>query len=168
MATLQDFIGKHMIYTYDNGWEYEMYVKNEETIDYRIHSGMVGGRWVKDQKADIVEIIAGFYKISWTEPTGTDVSLNFVPEQHLMHGVIFFPKWVHEHPEITVCYQNDYIDVMEASREKYDTYPKYVVPEFATITYVGTPGVNNEQVIAEAPYEGMAEAIRQQQLAFQQ
>ena len=50
MATLQDFIGKHMIYTYDNGWEYEMYVKNEETIDYRIHSGMVGGRWVKDQK----------------------------------------------------------------------------------------------------------------------
>ena len=85
-----------------------------------------------------------------------------------MHGVIFFPKWVHEHPEITVCYQNDYIDVMEASREKYDTYPKYVVPEFATITYVGTPGVNNEQVIAEAPYEGMAEAIRQQQLAFQQ
>lgn len=168
MATLQDFIGKHMIYTYDNGWEYEMYVKNEETIDYRIHSGMVGGRWVKDQKADIVEIIAGVYKISWTEPTGTDVSLNFVLEQHLMHGVIFFPKWVHEHPEITVCYQNDYIDVMEASREKYDTYPKYVVPEFATITYVGTPGVNNEQVIAEAPYEGMAEAIRQQQLAFQQ
>lgn len=168
MATLQDFIGKHMIYTYDNAWEYEMYVKNEETIDYRIHSGMVGGRWVKDQKADIVEIIAGVYKISWTEPTGTDVSLNFVSEQHLMHGVIFFPKWVHEHPEITVCYQNDYIDVMEASREKYDTYPKYVVPEFATITYVGTPGVNNEQVIAEAPYEGMAEAIRQQQLAFQQ
>ena len=24
-----------MIYTYDNGWEYEMYVKNEETIDYQ-------------------------------------------------------------------------------------------------------------------------------------
>ena len=89
MNTLKDFIGAHMIYTYDNGWEYEMYVKNENTIDYRIHSGMVAGRWVKDQQADIVQIIAGVYKISWTEPTGTDVSLNFVPDQNIMHGVIF-------------------------------------------------------------------------------
>ncbi|RIP37005.1 phenolic acid decarboxylase [Staphylococcus gallinarum] len=160
MNTLKDFIGTHMIYTYDNGWEYEMYVKNENTIDYRIHSGMVAGRWVKDQKADIVQIIAGVYKISWTEPTGTDVSLNFVPDQNIMHGVIFFPKWVHERPDITVCYQNDYIELMETSREKYDTYPKYVVPEFANITYVGQPGINNEQVVSEAPYEGMPQDIR--------
>lgn len=160
MNTLKDFIGTHMIYTYDNGWEYEMYVKNENTIDYRIHSGMVAGRWVKDQKVDIVQIIAGVYKISWTEPTGTDVSLNFVPDQNIMHGVIFFPKWVHERPDITVCYQNDYIELMETSREKYDTYPKYVVPEFANITYVGQPGINNEQVVSEAPYEGMPQDIR--------
>lgn len=66
--------------------------------------------------------------MSWTEPTGTDVSLNFMPNEKRMHGIIFFPKWVHEHPEITVCYQNDYIDVMKESREKYETYPKYVVP----------------------------------------
>lgn len=166
MNTLKDFIGAHMIYTYDNGWEYEMYVKNENTIDYRIHSGMVAGRWVKDQQADIVQIIAGVYKISWTEPTGTDVSLNFVPDQNIMHGVIFFPKWVHERPDITVCYQNDYIDLMETSREKYDTYPKYVVPEFATITYVGQPGTNNEQVIAEAPYNGMTQDIRDDKFAM--
>ena len=25
---LKDFIGKHFIYTYDNGWEYEWYCKN--------------------------------------------------------------------------------------------------------------------------------------------
>ncbi|MCD8822299.1 PadR family transcriptional regulator [Staphylococcus gallinarum] len=166
MNTLKDFIGAHMIYTYDNGWEYEMYVKNENTIDYRIHSGMVAGRWVKDQQADIVQIIAGVYKISWTEPTGTDVSLNFVPDQNIMHGVIFFPKWVHERPDITVCYQNDYIDLMETSREKYDTYPKYVVPEFATITYVGQPGTNNEQVIVEAPYNGMTQDIRDGKFAM--
>lgn len=36
-----------MIYTYENGWEYEFYVKNQNTVDYRIHSGMVGGRWVQ-------------------------------------------------------------------------------------------------------------------------
>ena len=40
---MKDFIGMQFIYTYDNGWEYELYVKNETTIDYRIHSGMVDG-----------------------------------------------------------------------------------------------------------------------------
>lgn len=53
-STLQDFIGSHFIYTYDNGWEYEIYIKNEKTIDYRIHGGMVAGRWVREQEVDIV------------------------------------------------------------------------------------------------------------------
>lgn len=73
---MDKFLGMHFIYTYANGWEYEFYVKNADTVDYRIHSGMVGGRWVKDQKADIVKLTDGVYKVSWTEPTGTDVSLN--------------------------------------------------------------------------------------------
>lgn len=39
--------------------------------------------------------------------------------------VVFFSlKWVHEHHEITVCYQNEYISKMEEAREKYETYPK--------------------------------------------
>ncbi len=49
---------------------------------------------------------------------------------------------------------------MEESREKYENYPKYLVPEFAEITYVGNAGQNNEDVIAEAPYDGMTDAIR--------
>lgn len=118
-----------------NGWEYEIYIKNENTIDYRIHSGMVAGRWVKDQKVYIVKLLDGVYKVSWTEPTGTDVCLDFMLNENRTHGTIFFPKWVHEHPEITVCFQNDFIPLMEESRLKYDTYPKYVVPEFSTITY---------------------------------
>lgn len=44
-----------------------------------------------------------------------------------LHGTIFFPKWVEEHPEITVTYQNDHIALMEESREKYETYPKLLV-----------------------------------------
>jgi phenolic acid decarboxylase len=36
--------GMHLIYTYGSGWRYELYVKNATTIDYRIHSGPVGGR----------------------------------------------------------------------------------------------------------------------------
>lgn len=132
---MDKFLGMHFIYTYANGWEYEFYVKNADTVDYRIHSGMVGGRWVKNQKADIVKLTDGVYKVSWTEPTGTDVSLNFMENEKRVHGVIFFPKWVREHPDITVCFQNEHIDRMEEARAKYETYPKYVVPEFADITY---------------------------------
>ncbi|BBP87801.1 hypothetical protein BsIDN1_14190 [Bacillus safensis] len=79
---------------------------------------MVGGRWVRDQEVNIVKLTKGVYKVSWTEPTGTDVSLNFMPEEKRMHGVIFFPKWVHERPDITVCYQNDYIDLMKKNLVK--------------------------------------------------
>ncbi|MDI5788266.1 phenolic acid decarboxylase [Bacillus licheniformis] len=63
--------------------------------------GTLGSR----SKADIVKLTEGVYKVSWTEPTGTDVSLNFMPNEKRMHGIIFFPKWVHERPDITVCYQ---------------------------------------------------------------
>lgn len=92
---MKNFVGMQMIYTYDNGWEYEIYIKNENTIDYRIHSGMVAGRWVKDQKVDIVKLLDGVYKVSWTEPTGTDVCLDFMLNENRTHGTIFFPKWVH-------------------------------------------------------------------------
>lgn len=49
---------------------------------------------------------------------------------------------------------------MEESREKYETYPKYVVPEFADITFIENAGVNNEQLISQAPYAGMTDDIR--------
>ncbi len=49
---------------------------------------------------------------------------------------------------------------MNESREKYATYPKLVVPEFATITYMGDAGQDNDEVINESPYEGMTDDIR--------
>ena len=163
---LDEFLGGHFIYTYANGWNYEMYVKNEDTIDYRIHTGMVGGRWVRNQKVHIVKLVDGVFKIAWTEPTGTDVSLDFIPNENKLHGIIFFPKWVHEHPEITVCYQNDFIGVMEESRLKYETYPKYVVPEFGKIFFKKNEGQKNVKVISEAPYESMIEKIVSGELTF--
>ena len=48
---------------------------------------------------------------------------------------------------------------MYAAREKYPTYPKLVVPELAKMTYIGTAGVNNEDVVNEAPYPGMTTDI---------
>ncbi|WP_274706355.1 phenolic acid decarboxylase [Fructilactobacillus myrtifloralis] len=161
---LNDLVGMQLIYTYANGWDYELYVKNATTIDYRIHSGMVGGRWVKDQPVELVELVPGVFKMAWTEPTGTDVSLDLMPNQNRTHGVIFFPKWVDEHPEVTVCFQNDHLQQVEEARDHYPTYPKQVVSEFSDIIVKRFRGVNDETVIDRAPEPGMIEAIREQRL----
>ncbi|WP_324197780.1 phenolic acid decarboxylase [Nocardia abscessus] len=162
MAELAGLVGHRFIYRYDNGWQYEMYVKNDHTIDYRIHSGMVGGRWVKDQHVDAVRIATGHFKVSWTEPTGTSVAVNISPEQRRLHGVIFFPRWVHEHPQRTVLFQNDFLDRMTSYRDQGPTYPIHMVSELATITWYEHVGENDDTVIACAPSElppGYAERV---------
>ncbi len=148
---LKAFIGKHFIYTYDNGWQYEFYIKNERTIDYRIHSGMVGGRWMRDQPAHIVRLADDIVKISWDEPTGTNVSLAFMLTARKVHGVIFFPQWIAQNPEKTVCFQNEHLAEMKKYRDAGPTYPKLVIDEFATITFLEDVGPNNEEVISTDP-----------------
>jgi phenolic acid decarboxylase len=148
---LSGIVGHRFIYTYANGWQYEMYVKNEHTIDYRIHSGMVGGRWVKDQHVDLAQLDDDNFKISWTEPTGTSVAVNVMPGKRRLHGVIFFPHWVEQHGERTVCFQNEHLDEMRAYRDQGPTYPIFVVPEFARITFIEAVGTDDEAVISAAP-----------------
>ncbi|HDG0629581.1 TPA: phenolic acid decarboxylase [Serratia marcescens] len=144
---LSAIIGKHLVYIYDNGWLYELYIKNENTIDYRIHSGIVGGRWVKNQHTYIVRVGKGIYKVSWTEPTGTDVSLIVNLEDELVHGTIFFPRWVMNNPEKTVCFQNEHVESMVAYRTEGPAYPTEIIDEYATIIFVEDAGINNEQTI---------------------
>lgn len=150
---LGGIVGHRFIYTYANGWQYEMYVKNAKTIDYRIHTGMVGGRWVKDQEVDLVRLSEDVYKISWNEPTGTSVVVNVLPGTRVLHGTIFFPHWIEEDGGRTVLYQNDHLDEMRAFRDAGPTYPIYVVPEFARITLFERVGENDESVIAVGPRE---------------
>lgn len=158
-AELKAIIGKHFIYTYDNGWQYEMYIKNAQTIDYRIHSGMVGGRWVKEQKVHLIRLSDDVYKVSWDEPTGTDVSVTINLQERHLHGVIFFPHWIAKEPTKTVCYQNDHFDKMLSYRDAGPTYPKLVVDEAAKITFMETCAPDDESVVAcgiEALPEGYA------------
>lgn len=150
---LVDFLGKHFIYTYDNGWQYEMYIKNDRTIDYRIHSGMVGGRWVRDQEAHIVRLSDDVCKVSWSEPTGTTVSVAVNFAEHHLHGVIFFPQWVAQEPGKTVCFQNEHLEKMGKYRDAGPTYPTFVIDEFAPITFLEECGLNNQEVICCAPSE---------------
>ncbi|PSW07204.1 phenolic acid decarboxylase [Photobacterium lipolyticum] len=140
-------VGRQLVYTFNNGWKYEIYVKNENTVDYRIHSGIVGNRWVKDQGVDIFQVANAVYKLSWTEPTGTDVSLIINLGDQLVHGTIFFPRWVVNNPEKTVCFQNEHLEKIEAYREAGPTYPTEVINQFASIIFSRDCGVNNEEVI---------------------
>ncbi|MBJ7287652.1 phenolic acid decarboxylase [Williamsia sp.] len=150
---LSGLVGHRFIYTYANSWQYEMYVKNATTIDYRIHTGMVGGRWVKDQEVDLVQLDDDVFKISWNEPTGTSVVVNVLPGKRRLHGTIFFPKWVEDAGTKTVVFQNDHLDEMRAYRDAGPTYPIYVVPEFAYITLFENVGVDDESVISVGPSE---------------
>jgi phenolic acid decarboxylase len=147
------FVGTHLIYTYANGWRYELYLKNAKTIDYRIHDGLVAGRWVKDQEVDLVQLDEDSYKISWTEPTGTSVSLFVDQRRRQLHGVIFFPRWVEEHPQRTVCFQNDHLDEIRRYRDQGPAYPICTVSEFATITFVEHCAPDDETVIDRGPDE---------------
>ncbi|AYY13062.1 phenolic acid decarboxylase [Actinobacteria bacterium YIM 96077] len=154
---LSGVVGYRFIYTYSNGWTYEMYVKNATTIDYRIHSGMVGGRWVKDQQVDLVMLTEGVFKISWTEPTGTSVCVTMVPDEGISHGVIFFPRWVEQNPERTVLFQNDHLAQMREYRDRGPTYPIHVVSKFAKIIITEYVGPDDENAIACSPDELPAE-----------
>ncbi|MBT2411358.1 phenolic acid decarboxylase [Streptomyces sp. ISL-12] len=154
--------GHRFIYTYANGWQYEMYVKNATTIDYRIHTGMVGGRWVKDQEVDLVRLAEDVYKVSWNEPTGTSVVVNVLPGRRVLHGTIFFPRWIEEDGSRTVLYQNEHLDEMRAFRDAGPTYPIYVVPEFARITLFEHVGEDDESIVAVGPEslpEGFADRV---------
>ena len=148
---LAGIVGHRFVYTYDTGWQYEMYVKNATTIDYRIHSGKVGGRWVKDQAVDLVELSPGSWKVCWVEPTGTCVVVNVVPGLRRVHGTIFFPAWITEDGSATVCFQNEHLDEMRARRDAGPTYPVEVIPEFAEITLFEHVGADDESVIDTAP-----------------
>lgn len=147
------FIGKHILYTYDNGWRYEMYIKQKHLIDYRIHSGAVGGRWVKDQPAHIACLAEGIFKVAWDEPTGTAVCLVFNLKDGFTHGTAFFPRWIIDSPERTVCFQNEHLNEMHALRDSGPTYPLHVLDEYSQIEGIEDCGADNDEVIHCAPSE---------------
>ncbi|WP_433832102.1 phenolic acid decarboxylase [Actinoplanes sp. CA-015351] len=157
---LSGISGHRFLYTYANGWVYEMYVKNPTAIDYRIHTGHVGGRWVRDQQVDLVQLADDVYKISWTEPTGTSVVVNVLPKLRRLHGTIFFPQWIKLDGSKTVLFQNEHLDKMRAYRDEGPTYPIYVVPEFAEIQLFERVGEDDESIIATAPADLPADFLQ--------
>ena len=143
--------GKHMLLTYENGWLYELYIKDDSVLDYRVHKSIVAGRWVKDQSITQRALGDGCFKLFWVEPTGTVVSIDIDLVRRKAHDAIFFPRWIEQYPERIICFQNDFLEQMTAYRDAGPTYPMYIVDAFAEITYLDDRGVGDETVIACAP-----------------
>jgi phenolic acid decarboxylase len=74
-----------------------------------------------------------------------------MPGKRRLHGVIFFPHWVEEHGERTICFQNDHLEQMRTYRDEGPTYPIYVVSEFAKITLMEYVGAEDDSVISVGP-----------------
>ncbi|KAH7296621.1 hypothetical protein KP509_26G030900 [Ceratopteris richardii] len=111
------------MYTYSNGWSYEVYYKNNCTIDYQVRSGPMQGRMVKGQEIKIKQLKTGYvsedleggsveppvYMVSWVEPTGTSVTQVLNLNELEVNTTIFFPHWVKKEPRKTVCVQSDHL-----------------------------------------------------------
>ena len=143
---LTGIVGHRFIYTYANGWQYEMYVKNATTIDYRIHSGMVGGRWVKDQhgrpRASLTRRLQDLVdRADRHERRGQRHARRPPSARHDL-----LPALGRADGARTVLFQNDHLDEMRAYRDAGPTYPIYVVPEFASITLFEFVGADDETV----------------------
>lgn len=148
---LSDIVGKHIIYIYENSWRYEIYIKNSSVIDYRIHSGMVAGRWVRGQQAHIVKLREALFRLSWDEPTGTAVSLAVDLSRRKIHCFAVFPRWIKDNPQKTVCFQNAHLAEMRQYRDAGPVYPHFVLDEWADIIFLEDCGADNEDIISCAP-----------------
>lgn len=144
---LSEIIGKHIIYTYANGWHFEYYFRNEEVGDYRIASGMVADRWTTNQKLIINNLGHGIFKVAWNEPTGSTVSLDICFSERWLHGFLVFPQWIRQNPKYTVCHQNLHFDQMNKYRDVGPTYPVFIDSNFAEITFMEECGIDNDDVI---------------------
>lgn len=158
---LTALIGQQFLYHYDEGSLYELYVKNDTTISYRVHSGDTTDRWVTDQHVDIVRIGQDVYKLSWLEPTGTVVCITINLARWQIHGTMFFPKWVVDAPQKTVGWQNTQLDQMYAYRHQGPTYPQSILSQKAVVMYWEDVGPDRNDIIDRAPSELPAEYIQQ-------
>ena len=144
-------VGKHIIYTYANGWQYEVYLRNDRQVDYRIHDGPVAGRWVNRQDAHIVRLADDIYKWSWHEPTGTIVSLAINLAEKRLHGITYFPAWIPLDYSKIALHQNEHLAEMELLRDQGPTYPKTVMDEFAELTFIEDCSRDDDSVIDRPP-----------------
>ncbi|NNH73080.1 phenolic acid decarboxylase [Nocardia uniformis] len=148
---LSGLIGKHLIYAYENGWKYELYVRNAETIESRCLMGPMFGRWSKNQSAKFVQLSGDLYKLAWVEPTGTTTNVILWLSDRRVHTTISYPQWMLDYPESTLGRYEDNLAAIIADRERGPTYPLTLVSSTGRITYLETRDPDDDTVIDRPP-----------------
>jgi phenolic acid decarboxylase len=151
---LNPLLGKLCLIDYKNGLQYEIYFKNAEFVDYRVHTGFAAGRWVNDRPVSITDIGSNMYIVNWVEPTGSIVALIVNIQDRWIHDWALVPQWVHLNPEKTRGHENEQIDTMMKYRDEGPIWPLTAAIDcFGEIIYVEEFGLNNNSVINCPPSE---------------
>ena len=155
---LSIMVGKRIIYTYDNGWLYELYFHSDTLLHYRVHSGLVGGRWVTNREITMKGLGAGMVRANWVEPVGNVVALVINPGDRWLHGFFLMPQWIVDNPKLTVCHEDEHVDEMLTLREKGPTWPMHFAEDsFATINVLEDVGAGRDDIITCSPDDLPAE-----------
>ncbi|MGW4355443.1 phenolic acid decarboxylase [Nocardia sp. NPDC004582] len=148
---LTGIVGQHLIYTYENGWKYELYVRNSHTVAFRCLMGPMFGRWSTEQPAKIVQLGDGLFKLAWVEPTGTvTVVIAWLTERRV-HTTICYPQWMLDYPEFTLGRYEDYIPEITAARNRGPAYPQTLVASTGHITFLEARTPDDDAVIDRPP-----------------
>lgn len=141
---------KHFAYTYDNGWDYEFYVPNDQRIVYSISGGPMAGR-SNYQTTYYQRVRKNLWQVNWLEETGTIVSLVLDIDNKRVTTLIAFSKGHWENPEIAHGYKKgDLLKWRELSKIGIQTN-RYILPEQATINKISDGPGNLKEIELDWP-----------------
>ncbi|MGW4364016.1 phenolic acid decarboxylase [Nocardia takedensis] len=148
---LEPILGLHLIVVYDNGWKYEIYIRNAHTIAFRCLMGPMFGSWSVDQPAKIAHLTDDLYELAWIEPTGiTAVALARLTSR-VVHTTVVYPQWLLEYPDIAMGRYQDVVPELEAARDRGPIYPLTMIVSTGRVTFLTTREQNDDTVIDRAP-----------------
>ncbi|WP_067687503.1 phenolic acid decarboxylase [Nocardia jejuensis] len=148
---LTGIVGMHLIYAYENGWKYELYVRNSQTIAFRCLMGPMFGRWSTGQAAKIVQLRDDLFKLAWVEPTGTTTVVIAWLGERRVHTTISYPQWMLDHPEFTLVRYEDSLEEILRARDAGPTYPLTLVASTGRITFLASRAQDDDTVIDRPP-----------------
>ncbi|MRH90731.1 phenolic acid decarboxylase [Nocardia sp. SYP-A9097] len=148
---LTGLVGKHLIYAYENGWKYELYVRDSTTVAFRCLIGPMFGRWSTHQTAKIVHLQSDMYKLAWVEPTGTSTVVIAWLSERRVHTTICYPQWMLDFPEYTLGRYEDHLGEILAARDAGPTYPLTLVASTGAITFLESRPPDDDTVIDRPP-----------------
>ncbi|CEH14140.1 Phenolic acid decarboxylase, bacterial [Ceraceosorus bombacis] len=157
---LSGLINKHLLYTYDNGWKYESWIKSPTRIVYKIHGGPMGGRdnyqtiscrVVREPSKETGE--QGVYLISWLEETGTVVSMTIDFTNNKVNSFICFSKGHWENPQIAHGHykKEQWRQLAKVPGGESITTDRTIISESATLSEVTEGRGELEDVAEDAP-----------------